>query len=1145
MRKVLFVLILLGGGMDLAIPVLHAQGTDSTTVVAVLLVQFANQDTCLDCRGSVGYSAPPTLDTVENKYRYGDYWNILFQPTGPVMHPDGDFPDNFSINGRGFDQYGSLRRYIADNSFGLHTVLPYRGWSAWSGLLNTVTPDSSGDPNRAIVDWLTLPYEKSSFAAINHLADSAIIHANRELAVDWDSLDVLIIWFAGVNPYGFAQGSTFGMDTSIGVVHYVITSERSQNDSTGIPTFTYPRVTWHEFCHAAFDADDLHHRFPATGYDISGVGHYSLMGDNSKLGLYTPEMLDPWHRLREGWLRYYAPDRWLDTLTFTTPIDTTNFRLPIVEERYNGEIPWVLAIPIRSHPDSGWTKDGEFGIIIENRRAVGWDSVIVREEMAMDSPTYGLATGSGGFLIWASWYTNQFMKGWVYDADGDFQTWKVKSQYGAPTDLFTGAPGRNTFSLYSTPGVFHVADPGNGSKLLPRSRNVYLEFPTYNDSSTVNPISRVAIDCFIPAAFGYGGSADEDTASTKFTVQQKYSSGDSATLAIHTTFSENESRTFLMSGPSPADLRTVSWLDVAIGETEAVFENGAVAYFPSDSLEGGFCTVGLLEEKQGDEYYVRTWRTSAALDTALHCGNRIWGPFAEPPHPVIANRGVYAALSFRGDDGIYVSSTTNAGCTWSNPGKLTGSAQGSHSPCVLMDTAGANAYLVLFVDASESLWLYRSVVGSSIKVSSDVFQAANLNPSAVRLGNDLAVVYQFTDRTDRKYIARKILELDGDTIPDDWDVFGLAKQSDRDVNRDPAVIFPDRCDPAKTLVYWIFNRGEKLLSASRGGGRDSLVEGLQSVLSGKPTAYPHLLENEAGNPLFVVSRLGSWGGAMAWPDETPSLVVMDRQAELHSNPYLVSFTEIGMQFTSGSDRLMHTQLGTPYIVHAADTVAHIRHDYGASEDFTTQPIDTLTRTRTATLEDGDLVMFTIDVSCHTNAPDTLVIESVLYDPAGMTQVSTSGEMKIAPLTGDTTLVVGIETPNGFPPTDCYVSTSMKRGYFDVDASPEIELVRYMLYDEPAMPKRRARGARVVSRNGTLRIHPQPARGEIRFGIEAEGDGTAILFDLLGRKVIELPLAGDGTTIRGAMGLGSVSPGLYMLVVRTADMVRTGKVIVTR
>lgn len=46
MRKVLFVLILLGGGIDLATPVLHAQGTDSTTVVAVLLVQFANQDTC-------------------------------------------------------------------------------------------------------------------------------------------------------------------------------------------------------------------------------------------------------------------------------------------------------------------------------------------------------------------------------------------------------------------------------------------------------------------------------------------------------------------------------------------------------------------------------------------------------------------------------------------------------------------------------------------------------------------------------------------------------------------------------------------------------------------------------------------------------------------------------------------------------------------------------------------------------------------------------------------------------------------------------------------------------------------------------------------------------------------------------------------
>ena len=55
----------------------------------------------------------------------------------------------------------------------------------------------------------------------------------------------------------------------------------------------------------------------------------------------------------------------------------------------------------------------------------------------------------------------------------------------------------------------------------------------------------------------------------------------------------------------------------------------------------------------------------------------------------------------------------------------------------------------------------------------------------------------------------------------------------------------------------------------------------------------------------------------------------------------------------------------------------------------------------------------------------------------------------------------------------------------------------------------------------------------------------VITDLLGRKVIELPLAGDGTTIRGAMGLGSVSPGMYMLVVRTADMVRSGKVVVTK
>ncbi|MCB2205251.1 T9SS type A sorting domain-containing protein [bacterium] len=56
---------------------------------------------------------------------------------------------------------------------------------------------------------------------------------------------------------------------------------------------------------------------------------------------------------------------------------------------------------------------------------------------------------------------------------------------------------------------------------------------------------------------------------------------------------------------------------------------------------------------------------------------------------------------------------------------------------------------------------------------------------------------------------------------------------------------------------------------------------------------------------------------------------------------------------------------------------------------------------------------------------------------------------------------------------------------------------------------------------------------------------ATLFDLLGRRIRELHLSGNGTLLRGEMALGTLTPGMYMLMVRTADGVRTGKVVVAR
>ncbi|MBN1448537.1 MAG: hypothetical protein JXA28_11450, partial [Bacteroidetes bacterium] len=492
--------------------------------MGILLVQFQDYPDSVDSRGSVGFTPPPAPhDTIEHKYRYEDYWNIIFQPSGQVIHPDTAFPDDWAPYGKsGFFQYGSLRRYVEDNSYGLHTIVPYRAWNGWNGLLNTVTPDSTGDPSRARVNWLTIDTVKSNLINASYIIPLAIDAANDSLDVSWDSLGTVIVLYAGTILGNTATGGRYPVNDSI-EIGVAISAERGNTGYDGVSLFNYPLVLFHEFFHAAFRADDLHLLRLAEEFQRSGVGHYSLMGDNAPQAAFTPPMLDPWHKLRYGWLRYYVPDARLDTLNLTLPLDTTNFHLPIVEEPFEGGPPYVLVIPIDQHPDEvGWATNADpllRCIIIENRRAVGWDRVIAVNEDPSQDPHD--TTGVGGFLAWGVWYdSTQFGNVWIYDADNDFVTWESTGYYGSPGDFFDGSPGRNTFSIWSSPGVFHRPYVTE-MQYVPESRNVYLEFAPYVDSSNVNPISRLVIDRFVPTDHDYGESDDEEVSPTQYGAQQK------------------------------------------------------------------------------------------------------------------------------------------------------------------------------------------------------------------------------------------------------------------------------------------------------------------------------------------------------------------------------------------------------------------------------------------------------------------------------------------------------------------------------------------------------------------------------------------------------------------------------------------------
>jgi hypothetical protein len=1148
-----------GGGGGLVPPTaLHAQPRD-TTVVAILCVQFADKDTVIDSRGGVGLSPPPALDVIENKYRHETYWDIIFQPTDSVKHPESDFPLTYARGGRGFFQYGSLRRYIEDNSYGLHTVVPYRAWSASSGLLNTVTPDSSGDPKRAIVNWLTLPEVKTiwvgdsirpNYEDLYVLADSAILLAKRELLVAWDSIDVVIIYYAGTNVFGYSKDGKF--TDSEDTIRYAITSERTgvQDDSTAF-CFTYPRVVFHEFLHAAISATDMHYR-NIEPYCV-GVGHFSIMGDNAPLAAYTPEMLDPWHKLRAGWLRYYIPDARIDTLNLVTPIDTLNFHLPIVSQPYNGGPPYVLVIPFRLHPDEdGWSRSARRYLIVENRRAVGWDRVVAVEEMSTSSPTYGQTRGTGGFLIWTS-ALDRWIEGWVYDADGDFLTWQSTSMYGEPEDLYDGSPGRNVFSVWSDPNVFSWPEPGQGVVLKNDvQRNVYIEFAPYVDSSNVNPISRLVIDRFVPAAHAYGDVAEEDVSSTKYASQKKIDRYDSLTHALFRA----DGKTYVMSGNDVDDLRNIACLNYAISAPDTLMDNSALTFYPNPALPSVWSMNYVWQQHNSGEYFVRVEYADSSLSAVKVDYRKTWGPFQQQPRPVIASRGQFGVVAFAGDDGIYTSTSTNAGLNWSVPALMTGSQPGSGSPCILMDSEdrGANAWLLAFVNSVSDIdetWLHRSSTNQTVKLSGDG-QIACANPNASRLGDKLSVVYQYHDtKRDRKYVARIEVDLSKSDPPNDRDAFGFRIQKDDDINRDPAHIYTDTSDASKSALYWVFNKGEALYTTSRSSLYDSLGNWFQatsSMLSSQPASYPHLLYHEPGNPKVVVSRSGTLRGPFAPPDSTPSLIVMTRNQDLDANPYLLRLdTQLGMNFLDGGgNHLMHARWGAPVVLRVSDTIAIVHYDYYATKDFSAAVIDTLTRTRLFEMTGEDVAVFALDLSLSQAAADTNIIESQLVDPVSGQGISGSGEIRIAPMTGDTTVYIGMELPSWHPPADCFIVTSMTRGYYQQGELPHLDLTRYMLYSTGTLPKRNPWVSKILPRTPTIRTYPQPAHNELRFVVEGAVPeaSRAQLYDLLGRRVAEAPLLYNGRNAHGSMHIQGLAAGMYMLAIPGPDGVHSAKVIVT-
>jgi hypothetical protein len=232
-------------------------------------------------------------------------------------------------------------------------------------------------------------------------------------------------------------------------------------------------------------------------------------------------------------------------------------------------------------------------------------------------------------------------------------------------------------------------------------------------------------------------------------------------------------------------------------------------------------------------------------------------------------------------------------------------------------------------------------------------------------------------------------------------------------------------------------------------------------------------------------------------------------------------------------------------MHSYDTITIAQYEYEASKDFTTEPLDTLTRTTVFGITDQDVALFTLDIACDQSAGDTIIIESFLVEASTGNVLSSSGEIKLPPFTGDSIMTVGLELPNGYPPSECHIATSMSRGYYSSGDEIDLFLTRYMLFNDAPMPKRSRREAKPLPVANGIQVYPQPARDETHFVVEGPENATVSLTDLLGRRLREVSVTGNGKSAHGRMGLEGLVPGMYILVVQSERNVRTGKVVIAR
>jgi M6 family metalloprotease-like protein len=1132
-----------------------------TVKVGVLVVSFAYKPDSIPT--NLAGWGPKNGTVIQYKYRYQDYWNLMFQDGGPVRHPDsGDVPAQYSANGVDFFTPGSVREYFKENSSGRYVIEPGHTKGTRTGIINPVLGDTT------MLETITLPKWDTDYQSIDSIAldalrvaDSLYRHnPSHYVDIAGGDFDNIVILFAGHNRWTYATTGWYPFGDSVRL-GWLCTAER-YNPDEGLSrmSFTYMSIIAHEYAHLLNLQD---HYISALNKRVTN--QFDLMGWNSPLSRYAPPHLNPLDKVQLGWA----------DVVFASSGRQENLALPIMEEQYNGGKPYLLAVPLTSQWRDSCALPCDAGkfLLVENRRARN-QRFGMKMNRFSDTSNYNQASGSGGFLIWRyrnltplqPWYHWNYT---VVEADGGYHMTQPNGTHGDPGDFFSG----REFASWTSPGLFEWPSELESTMGLPSvdrlSGNVYLKFPPYSDSTNVNTIDVVSVD----RPCSNAENALEGNNQIKY-LHSSTSGSDYMVSTIKDSANADGGMVIALQSTDLGATWPTSRLLSNIG-FNGVERTVDVAGFPSMDLMDGIPYTVWSVQRPGGTYDIMgqhgiTEQDSASLiATAIACD-------PPGPRPLVAAYAVgqtdHLDVLFEASDSLRYLRSTDAGVTWdrsvngpavSNDLKLTMQIrdQNSSSMCGLAAFATDSAIRVL--DLSDmTQYQLPTVVGATMSDSPCL--SMRPDPTATTKTQRchhawvttsyktiyLAFVTEIAhwvgklENADTAHVTH-VFETDTiHTLPDMYSRPVIRANAITGDSLSAAMIWNANSGGGPRIMYAEFKYDNRA-KAHRWPTRFESVLGSyyahpNPVLTEYADGFRFMVEEDWNRPLQYYNQYGPVLFArMKLADDIIGQGVWYKMAE---------HVEMTARDAAERSPWATLKIGQPSVVESYEVEASYLFDGIRDEGYNGTAfgpiVDSLSHSELISLHQGQVILFDVNFRKHRTNGETVQITAKMYDDLTQGVISASGPHIVWSTTTDTIFTVGLELPYGFDSAHAHSFVSISGGDFD---NPERYMTIQRHYYSERMPieKRVPRPGRSATSNAALSMWPTIAGDRIQVKYRAPESGTSVLtvFDALGRTMHREQLSHGTQPIYRTIGIHGWPRGMYFCVILYRGIPETVKFVV--